>query len=211
MYAPGTFSIDDEGEIVERIEAHPFASLVAAGDRGLVAAHAPVLVEHDQAGRPSALVGHLARANPFCDHVSDGAPVIAIFRGVDAYVSPSFYPSKREHGRVVPTWNYVAIEAEGVVTFTREAGALRGLVTRLTDRMEQFRPAPWAVTDAPETYTAALLDAIVGFRIAITSLNGKAKLSQNRPAADQAGVREGLSASPRFADQMLAAEMPREG
>lgn len=207
MYGPAHFSIDDEGEIIALMEAHPFASIVAAGPEGPMAAYAPLMVERDEAGRPSALIGHLARANPFSDHVVDGSAALAIFRGADAYVSPSFYPTKQEHGRVVPTWNYLAVEVSGPIAFTREPEALRNLVTRLTDRMEMTRAAPWAVSDAPSSYIDKLLNAITGLRITIKSLQGKAKLSQNKSAADRVGVRDHLSKSRDPLDQRVAAVM----
>lgn len=207
MYAPPHFSMEDEAAITSLIEARPFATLVAAGPSGPVAAYAPLLIEWDDAGRPAALLGHLARANPFSDVVANGARVLAIFHGPDAYVSPSLYPTKHEHGRVVPTWNYLAVEAAGTITFTRDGAALRDLVTQLTDRMEAERPAPWAVADAPAAYVDKLTNAIVGLRIAIDTLEGKAKLSQNKSAADRAGVRDGLSRSRDPLDQQVAAEM----
>lgn len=210
MYGPAHFSIDDQGEIIALVEAHPFASIVAAGPEGPIAAYAPLLVERDEAGKPAALIGHLARANPFGDQVADGAAALAIFRGADAYVSPSFYPTKQEHGRVVPTWNYLAVEAAGPIAFTREPEALRNLVTRLTDRMEMTRAAPWTVSDAPATYVDKLLNAITGVRIAIRSLQGKAKLSQNKSEVDRLGVFDHLSQSRDPLDQRVAAAMAKE-
>jgi transcriptional regulator len=210
MYGPAHFSIDDQGEIIALMEARPFATLVAAGPSGPIAAFAPLLIERDDTGRPAALIGHLARANPFNDVVAEGARVLAIFHGPEAYVSPSFYPTKQEHGRVVPTWNYLAVEAEGAISFTREPAAIRELVTRLTDRMEAPRPAPWAVSDAPATYVDKLTNAIIGIRIAIDSLQGKAKLSQNKTEPDRAGVRAHLSQSRDPLEQLLAAAMPAE-
>jgi transcriptional regulator len=209
MYRPAHFSIEEEGEIVALMQARPLATLVAAGSNGPIAAFAPLMIERDAEVRPAELIGHLARANPFGEAVADGARVLAIFHGPDAYVSPSLYPSKQQHGRVVPTWNYIAVEAEGAITFTRDRFALRDLVTRLTDRMEAPRAAPWAVADAPGPFIDQLTNAITGVRIAIDSLQGKAKLSQNRSEADRAGVHDGLSKSREPLDQLVAAEMSR--
>jgi transcriptional regulator len=209
MYLPAHFSIEDQGELIALMEARPLATLVAAGPNGPMAAFAPLMIERDAAGRPAALIGHLARAHPFGDLVADGDRVLAIFHGPDAYVSPSLYPSKQEHGRVVPTWNYLAVEVEGAISFTRDGPALRDLVTRLTDRMEAPRATPWAVSDAPTKYIDQLTNAITGVCIVIDSLQGKAKLSQNRSEADNAGVRNGLSQSRNPQDQLVAAEMSR--
>jgi len=124
----------------------------------------------------------------------DGSPALAIVLGPDAYVTPSWYPSKHEGGRVVPTWNYLAIHAHGTVRFFEEPERLLELVTRLTDRHEQQRPHPWKVSDAPPDYVAGLLKAIVGVELTITRLEGKWKASQNRSEADRRGVEEGLRA-----------------
>jgi transcriptional regulator len=209
MYSTPQFSLNDEGEIIALMQARPLATLVAAGPHGPVAAFAPLMIERDGAGRPTALIGHLASANPFGDLVADGARVLAIFHGADAYVSPSLYPSKQEHGRVVPTWNYLAVEAEGAISFMRDGPSLHDLVTRLTDRMEASRESPWAVSDAPPKYIDQMTSAIVGLSIAIDSLQGKAKLSQNRSEADRAGVRDGLARSRDPLDQLVASEMSR--
>jgi transcriptional regulator len=139
------------------------------------------------------LYGHLARANPQGREPASGA-ALAIFSGPDAYVTPSWYATKRETGRVVPTWNYVAVHAYGTAEFFDEADRLLAVVTRLTERHEGARPAPWAVGDAPAEFVAGQLRGIVGLRLPIARLVGKRKMSQNRSAADRAGVAAGLSA-----------------
>ena len=133
---------------------------------------------------------------------------MALFMGQDAYVSPSWYSSKREDGKVVPTWNYVAVHAYGPAEFFEDADRLLEVVTRLTDLHERSRAEPWAVADAPEVFVRAQLRGIVGLRIPITRLEGKRKLSQNRSAADRAGVEAGLAASDRASDRALAALIP---
>jgi transcriptional regulator len=207
MYAPLHFRMEDEAEITGLIAAHPFATLVAGGAQGPIAGYAPMLLEAD--GERRALVGHLARANPFGAEIQDGAPVLAIFRGPDAYVRPGYYPSKSEHGRVVPTWNYVAVEATGKIRFTRERGALIELVSKLTQFLEGPREKPWAVSDAPAAYIERLASAIVGFSIDVETLSGKAKLSQNHRENDRNGVLAGLSHSADPGALTLAAEMQR--
>jgi transcriptional regulator len=134
---------------------------------------------------------------------------MAIFMGPDAYISPSWYASKQEHGKVVPTWNYSAVHAYGPVEFFDEEDRLLDIVTRLTDLHEAPRSERWAVTDAPATFIKAQLRGIIGVRLPITRLEGKRKLSQNRNAADRAGVATGLATSERPADQAVAALIPQ--
>jgi transcriptional regulator len=133
---------------------------------------------------------------------------MTLFQGPDAYVSPAWYPSKREHGKVVPTWNYVAVHAYGPIEFFEDADRLLGVVTRLTDLHERPRAEPWAVTDAPEAFVRAQLRGIVGLRLPIARLEGKRKMSQNRSAADRAGVAAGLAASGSTSDRAVAALIP---
>ena len=140
-------------------------------------------------GRNGTLQGHVARANPLWRSVAEGAEVLVVFRGADAYISPSSYPSKRTDGKVVPTWNYSVVHARGTIRFFDDEARLHALVSNLTDRFERDRPEPWAVSDAPADYVRAMLRAIVGFEIEITELVGKFKASQNRSAEDRAGVR----------------------
>ncbi len=136
------------------------------------------------------LLGHIARDNP---QWRDGAgEALAIFLGTDAYVSPSFYPTKKENGKVVPTWNYIAIHARGAIEWFDDAERLRAIVTRLTQKHESGRPEPWAVTDAPPDYVDMMLKAIVGFAIPLARLEGKWKMSQNRPPADRKGAADVL-------------------
>lgn len=130
--------------------------------------------------------------------------------GPDAYVTPSWYASKAEHGKVVPTWNYTAVQASGPVEFFSDAERLLDVVTRLTNLHEGTRQAPWAVTDAPQAYVTAQLRGIVGLRMPIVSLQGKRKMSQNRPVADRRGVRQGLAASSRESDRIVSGLIPTE-
>jgi transcriptional regulator len=143
-------------------------------------------------GSLGTLTGHVARANPFWRRPGDGAEVLVIFHGAEAYVSPSTYPSKRTDGRVVPTWNHAVVHARGRIRFFDDRDRLHALVSGLTDRHEMPRLEPWAVTDAPAEYIDAMLKAIVGFEIEIAELTGKFKSSQNRSYADRAGVRAEL-------------------
>ena len=143
------------------------------------------------------LLGHVARPNPQARGAVPGVQALAIFQGPDAYVTPSWYATKRENGKVVPTWNYIAIHAYGEVEFFDAADRLRAIVTRLTEQQEAARAEPWAVSDAPANYIEGMLKGIVGFALPIARLEGKWKMSQNRPAADRAGVVGGLAAEGR--------------
>jgi transcriptional regulator len=191
MYLPSHFAEPRVEVLHEALRGAGLATLVTTGPGGLDASHIPLLVEAEP-GPLGRLVGHVARANPQWSATPEGAAALAILLGPDAYVSPSWYPSKRETGRVVPTWNYLAIHAHGTVRFFHERERLLEVVTRLTDRQEQRRARPWKVTDAPPDYLEAMLKGIVGVELTLTRLEGKWKVSQNRSEADRRGVEEGL-------------------
>jgi transcriptional regulator len=203
MYNPNGFAIKDLHELQQQILDTRLAVVVTHDEQGLQASHLPLLFSPDQ-GPSGTLYGHFARANPQWKALQNGAEALVIFAGADAYVSPGFYPSKAEHGKVVPTWNYVAVHAYGTAEVFSDADRLLNLVSALTDRHEAGRDQPWKVADAPADYIDGMLKAIVGFALPIQRLEGKRKLSQNRSTADIAGVREGLAASPDTHDQALA-------
>lgn len=203
MYAPPSFRITDPDRLRALATEIRFATLVVNGAEGPVAAHLPLVFEGE------ALIGHLARANPLATLLAPGMPALAVFVGPSAYVTPSWYASKREHGKVVPTWNYLAVQARGTLAPVTEGEALHAIVRRLTETQEAGRDHPWAVEDAPADFIAGMMKAIVGFRLAVTSLEGTAKLSQNRPEADREGMRAGMAVADDPAARMLAALMPR--
>jgi transcriptional regulator len=191
MYNPPHFKEDRVPVLHEAIRRAGLATLVTSGPDGLVANHVPLLLDAEPAPY-GALHGHLARGNPQWRNAPDGE-ALAIFLGPDAYVTPSWYPTKRATGKVVPTWNYVAIHAYGKLSFFDDPDLLLALVTRLTRRHETARAAPWSVSDAPDDYVRGQLKGIIGFAMPITRLEGKWKMSQNRPAEDRAGVVDGLT------------------
>lgn len=193
MYLPRHFRESRLEVLHDFIDRHPLGMLVRVVDGTPVADHVPMLLSRD-AGPQGTLRGHVARASPLWRSAADGDEVLVVFRGADAYISPSAYASKRVDGKVVPTWNYSVVQARGRIVFHDDEQWLRALVSRLTDRFERDRPEPWAVSDAPEDYLRAMLRAIVGFEIAITELIGKFKASQNKSADDRAGVRGALDA-----------------
>jgi transcriptional regulator len=203
MYTPSYFNDADLGSLHAQIEGARLAILVTANDSGMQASHLPLLFRPDE-GPHGTLYGHFAKANPQWKDVQRGAEVMVIFPGADAYVSPSFYPAKAEHGKVVPTWNYLAIHAYGHAEVFTDAQRLLALVSGLTDKHESGRTSPWSVDDAPTDYIEKMLGAIVGFALPIDRLEGKRKLNQNRSAEDIAGVRDGLAGSSNVRDQQVA-------
>lgn len=191
MYLPKHFEETRVETLHELIRTHPLGALVALGPGGLDANHVPFEVDPGPAPFGT-LRAHVARANPVWKEAA-GAEVLVLFQGPEIYISPSWYPTKQETARVVPTWNYAVVHAHGRLRAVEDRDWLRAFVTRLTDRHEEGRPDPWKVTDAPADYVEAMLGGIVGLEIPLTRLVGKWKVSQNRPASDQAGVVEGLS------------------
>ena len=196
MYVPPHFREADRAVLHEQMAGTGLATIVTLGAVGLVASAVPMLLEREE-GPEGTLYGHFAKANPQARAGVADVDALAIFQGPDAYITPSWYESKREHGKVVPTWNYVAIHAYGPLELFDDADRLLDLVTRLTNRHEGGRAAPWAVADAPADFIRAQLKGIVGFRLPISRLEGKWKMSQNRPAEDRAGVVAGLAADGR--------------
>jgi transcriptional regulator len=191
MYNPPHFKEDRVPVMHAAIRAVGLATLVTTGPDGLAASHIPLLLDPEPAPYGT-LHGHLARGNPQGRQEED-SEALAIFLGPDAYITPSYYATKRETGKVVPTWNYVAIHAYGKLAFFDDAERLLALVTRLTRRHEAGRAAPWKVSDAPADYLRGQLKGIIGFAMPIARLEGKWKMSQNRPAEDRAGVADGLA------------------
>lgn len=208
MYTPRAFALDDLPELQQLVQHTRLAQLVTFGEQGLLASHLPLLLNPDE-GANGTLYGHLAKANPQWRALQNGSDALVIFTGAEAYISPTFYPTKAEHGKVVPTWNYLAVHAYGKPQVFSDAERLLRVVTALTDRHESKRDQPWKVSDAPADYIDSMLKAIVGFALPIDRLIGKRKLSQNRSPADIAGVREGLAASLDVRDQTLARFIPQ--
>jgi transcriptional regulator len=164
-------------------------------EHGLEAVHLPLLLDGSR-GPYGVLQGHVARANTIWQEAGDGMEALAIFQGPQHYISPNWYASKREHGKVVPTWNYAIVHARGPMKWIHDRQWLRTFLDEITKTHEQTQTHPWQVTDAPADYIERMLEAIVGFEIPISSIAGKWKLSQNRSAADRAGVIAGLNATP---------------
>jgi len=203
MYNPPHFKEDRPEVLYAAIRAAKLATLVTHSAEGLEANPLPFLLDTDVPPH-GVLIGHFARANPQWRHAASGAEALAIFHGPDAYISPSFYPSKAEHGRVVPTWNYVTVHVHGTLRAVEDPAELHAIVSALTRHHEAPRAVPWAVTDAPPDFVQAQLRGIVGVILQISRIEGKWKMSQNRNAADRAGVVAGLGASDEPAAQDVA-------
>jgi transcriptional regulator len=203
VYIPPLHKEDRIDVLHEAIRGTGLATLVTTTPDGLIASHIPLLLDPEPAPYGT-LIGHLARPNPQARGATGEA--LVIFQGPEAYITPSWYATKRETAKVVPTWNYVAVHAYGTIEFFDDKERLRDVVTRLTRRQEEARAEPWAVTDAPADFIDMMLKGIVGLALPITRLEGKWKMSQNRPAEDRAGVVAGLTAEER---QDVAALIPR--
>ena len=192
MYMPEQFR-EDRAEVLHAfIARHPLGTLVATGPDGLLANHIPMLWQ-PQPGGAGVLSGHVARANPIWKLLAPGSPVLVIFTGAVHYITPSWYPSKKVDGKVVPTWNYSVVHAQGAIRFQSAAEALTR-VRELTEHQEAARQDPWAVSDAPPEYLEAHLKHIVPFQITVTQLIGKFKASQHRPADERVSVAAALRA-----------------
>ena len=193
MYVPPHFKEDRVAVLHETIRKCGLGTLVTFERGEMIASHVPMLIDPEPAPYGT-LIGHVSRGNPQGRAVDGAVETLAIFLGAEAYVTPSWYATKRETGKVVPTWNYVAVHAYGKVRFFSDKDRLLDIVRRLTATQEAGRAEPWAVSDAPADFVDGLLKGIVGFELPIRRLEGKWKMSQNRPAEDRAGVVEGLRA-----------------
>ncbi len=195
MYLPAHFAQHDRAALHALVRSHPLATLVTPGEDGLpVADLVPMQLRPGTGGEGAGdeLWGHVARANPLWRH-ADGRPVLVLFHGPQAYVTPSWYPAKARHGKVVPTWNYAVVQARATLHAVQDRDWLRSFVDELTTQHETGRPAPWGIDDAPADFVTQMLGAIVGLRLVVHELVGKWKLSQNRDAADRDGVATGLA------------------
>lgn len=207
MYLPSSFHETDRETLHRFMRANPLATLVTWSEEGACADHLPLLTFED--GDRVVLRGHVARANPVWRQIDANANVLVIFHDAGGYISPSWYPTKAETHRVVPTWNYAAIHARGNARTHHDAEWLHALLTRLTDVFESGRPTPWKLADAPTDYIATQMKAIVGIEISVVTLAGKWKMSQNRQRRDVEGVVAGLRDSGDPSSAALADEVER--
>ena len=204
MYVPNHFKEDSVETLQQHIRDYSFGLLVIADDAGIEANHVPFYLDMNEEGSLGTLQCHLARSNLVWQRIEKSRFVLAVFQGPNAYVSPSWYPSKAETERVVPTWNYLAVHVAGSARVVQDAVWLKEHLRKLTNQHEAERAQPWAVEDAPADYTEALMRGIVGIEIKIEKLTGKLKASQNQPERNQQGVKVGLQSEPGFCAAAMA-------
>jgi transcriptional regulator len=191
MYIPPHFEETRVQVLQELVRARPLATVVTLSDDGINANHIPLHLM-EGSGRFGTLQGHVARSNPMWSKFDQDVEALAIFQGPDSYISPSWYPTKREHGKVVPTWNYTVVHAYGTLRVIDDPVWLRNLLEALVSQHEAPLVRPWSISDAPREFIDHMIESIVGFEISVTRLIGKWKISQNQPERNQAGVVEGL-------------------
>jgi transcriptional regulator len=209
MYVPEQFRMADEAEAVALMRARPFATLVSSGAAGPVATHLPTVVRRDAAG--TAIECHFSRANGHWQELAGAGEVLVIYAGAEAYIRPGWYASKAAHGKVVPTWNYAVVHAYGRAEIVEHGEWLARHVRELSDMMEAGYELPWSTADAPAAFVTALTRGIVGVRIAVTRLEAKAKMSQNREPADREGAAAGLEARGHGSDRAVARLIRKAG
>jgi transcriptional regulator len=205
MYTPKDFKVEDTAEAHALMRARPFATLVTQGVDGLVATHLPTVLKADGADPLGRIECHVARPNPQWRGFAPDTDALMIFQGPEAYIRPGWYPSKAEHGKAVPTWNYAVVHAYGRLEVVQDQAWLLAHVDELTRQQEAPYPAPWLTSDAPENFMAMMARGIVGLKLVITRLEGKAKMSQNRQQPDRAGVVQGLAERAQGQDAATAA------
>jgi transcriptional regulator len=209
MYQPPHFREDDLAVQHALIRAHPLGLLVTFGSEGLEANLIPFVL--DASSALGTLKAHLSRANPQWRNFDPDQEALVVFQGPETYITPSWYAAKREHGKVVPTWNYAIVQARGRLTIKDDPDWLLQQITAMTDMQEAPRPEPWTVSDAPAPFVAAQLKGIVGVEIEITRIEGKWKVNQNRAEADRLGVSAGLRLSQDDASHRMAALVDAHG
>ena len=209
MYVPQQFKIGELSENIAVMRGNPFAALISHDAEGLMGTHLPTLVKQD--GDAIVIEAHLARGNPHWRRLATApdAEIMMIFSGPDAYIRPGWYPSKAENGKQVPTWNYAIVHAYGRAETISDGAWLLRHVSELSRQQEGPYEMPWQTSDAPAGYIEGLTRGIVGVRVAVTRLDGKAKMGQNREARDALGAVAGLEARDRGADRAVAAAMRR--
>jgi transcriptional regulator len=209
MYTPKNFAVEDVGEVHALMRTHPFAILVTHGADGLMATHLPTVLKVDGETPLGRIECHVARPNPHWRSFNPQTDALMIFQGPEAYIRPGWYPSKAEHGKVVPTWNYAVVHAYGRLEVVQDHAWLKAHVSELTQQQEGPFAEPWSTTDAPESFLATMLRGIVGLNFTITRVEGKAKMSQNREPRDRSGVVGGLTGRGLGEDSQIAALVER--
>ncbi|EOG7599847.1 FMN-binding negative transcriptional regulator, partial [Vibrio cholerae] len=205
LHIPGKFKQDNIDVLVNLMREYPFATVITSSNSEIEANHLPLsLIELDGKLR---LKGHIAKVNSVWKTANPASEVLVIFNGPNSYVSPSYYPTKKENGKAVPTWNYIVVHVKGKIRFIHEPQWILEVLEQLTTKHEQGQAVPWSMSDAPEGYIHKMLPAVVGVEIEVESLSGQWKLSQNHPEINQQGVVEGLSSKDDTNSQVIASLM----
>ncbi|SMM98847.1 Transcriptional regulator [uncultured Candidatus Thioglobus sp.] len=191
MHIPKNFKQNDPVQFEQLINKYPFASLITNSKSELEVNHIPLIL--NQSNEKQVLHGHIAKANPLWKNLKGKSEVLVVFNGPNCYISPNYYPTKKETGKVVPTWNYVVLHIKGTISFIHDNQWKLNSVNNLTKQHENEQPIPWSVSDAPDEYIQKMLPAIVGLEIEILSSTGQWKVSQNQPEQNKQGVIAGLS------------------
>lgn len=203
MYVSKHHQFTDQNALLALMQAHPLGAWVCQSEGQLIANHIPFLLDPHR-GSHGTLIGHVARANPVWRACADGAPSVVMFQGAQSYITPHWYPGKAEHGKVVPTWNYVVAHAHGQARIVEDRDWMLDMLQRLTTQQEATQPIPWRVADAPADYIDKLMRAIVGIEIPIDRLEGKCKASQDEDLQDRYGTVKGLRAKDSDASHAMA-------
>lgn len=191
MYIPKRFLEDDIDKLKGMMANYSFATLITHNELGIEANHMPLIL--NKSDQRDVLQGHIAKANPLWKSIKDKSEVLIIFNGPNCYISPNYYPTKQENGKVVPTWNYVSVHVKGIVSFIYDEQWILTMLKDLTNQYEVNQPVPWSLSDAPQAYIDKMLSAIVGLEIDILSITGKWKVSQDKTEVNQKGIIKGLS------------------
>jgi transcriptional regulator len=191
MHIPKRFLQDDITKLKGMMAAHSFATFITQNESEIEANHMPLVL--NKSANKDVLQGHIAKVNPLWKSLKDKSEVLIIFNGPNCYISPNYYPTKKENGKVVPTWNYVSVHVKGIVSFIHDKQWILSMLNNLTDHYEANQPVPWSVSDAPQAYINKMLSAIVGLEIEIVSITGKWKISQDKIEVNMKGIIEGLS------------------
>ena len=202
MHIPKKFKQNDPNHLKDIILKYPFATLITNSDSGLEANHIPIFL--NQSKGKDILQGHIAKVNPLWKNLKDKSEVLVVFNGPNCYISPNYYPTKKETGKVVPTWNYVTVHVKGVMSYIHDEKWKLNMLNNLTNQHEVGQPNPWSISDAPEEYIQKMIPAIVGLEIKALSITGQWKVSQNQPEQNKQGVAAGLSQESESDSQKIA-------
>tara|TARA_R110001592_G_scaffold363017_1_gene679318 strand:- start:1657 stop:2274 length:618 start_codon:yes stop_codon:yes gene_type:complete len=205
MHIPSKFKQKDESQLKDIICEYPFATLITQSESGMEATHFPVIL--NSVDGTDVIHAHIAKANKIWETVKEGSEILLIFNGPNCYISPNYYPTKKESGKAVPTWNYVVVHVKGQISFVHDKEWIYNMIDSLTNIHESNQEIPWSISDAPEAFINKMLPAIVGIEISIDSIEGQWKLSQNQPEVNKSGVVKGLDKHESVVSMLVKQQM----